>query len=102
MKFTFEVNATFDLKHDRDNIYEVSAKLKEVVGHVDNLAILERTSFEVLITDLSSEFTIEKVVRLNLTDYSEDKHVYIVKINKDGKSLLIISDTLSYQSHVPF
>jgi hypothetical protein len=32
-------------------IYEVSAKVKEVVGVVDNLAVLERESFEVLFTD---------------------------------------------------
>lgn len=51
--FEFEVNATFDLKHDKANIYEVSDKLKEVVGIVDNLAIFERQSFEVLIKDLS-------------------------------------------------
>ena len=90
------------MKHDKDTIYEVSAKLKEVVGHVDNLAVLERPSFEVLINDMKDQFTIEKVVRLNLTDYSKDKHVFVVKIVRDGKPLLIISETLSYQSHVPF
>lgn len=102
VEFTFEVNATFDLKHDKDSIYEVSAKLKEVIGHVNNLAVLERQSFEVLVNDLKDDITIEKVVRLNLLDYGKDKHTYIAKVVKDGQPVLIISDTLSYQSHVPF
>lgn len=101
-EFTFEVNATFDLKHEKENIYDVAAKLKEVVGHVDNLAVLERQSFEVLINDMRDDYTIEKIVRLNLTDYHNGKHVFIVKIVKDTKSMLVISDTLTYQSHVPF
>lgn len=72
-----------------------------MVGTVDNLAVLERESFEILFTDLKDQFTIEKSVQLNLKDYG-NKEVYIVKITREGKSLLIISDTLTYQSHVPF
>lgn len=52
-KLNFEVNATFDLKHNKDSIYSVSGKLKEVVGFVDNLVILEKQTFEVLVKDLS-------------------------------------------------
>jgi hypothetical protein len=65
-------------------IYEVANKLKEVVGIVDNLAVLERESFDIIFTELRDQFTIEKVVQLNLKDYG-DKKVYIVKISKDGK-----------------
>ena len=101
-EFTFEVNATFDLNHDKKTIYDVAAKLKDVIGKVDNLAVLERPSFEILVNEMQDVFTIEKAVRLNLTDYSNDKHVFVVKVVKDGKSMLVISDTLSYQSHVPF
>lgn len=74
----------------------MSAKLKEVIGVVDNLAVLERESFEILFTtDLRDQFTLEKAVLLNLKDYS-NKQVYIAKVIKEGKSLLIISDTLTY------
>jgi hypothetical protein len=51
---------------------------------------------------MTDVITIEKAVRLNLTDYGNNKHVFIVKVIKDGKPLLVISDTLTYQSHVPF
>jgi len=39
------------LNHDKDTIYTVSAKLKEVVGIVDHLAVLERESFDVLFSE---------------------------------------------------
>lgn len=100
-------NATFDVVHSRDCIYETSSKVKEVIGLVDNLAVFENESYEVLIHDLvekAGAYKVEKSVRLNLKDYKgEDKHVDLVKItSKDGLSVLIVSDTLAYQSHVPF
>ena len=49
-------------------------------------------------------YKIEKSVRLNLKDYKgESRHVDLVKVtSQGGVSVLVISDTLSYQSHVPF
>jgi hypothetical protein len=49
-------------------------------------------------------YKIEKSVRLNLKDYKgESRHVDLVKVtSQSGVSALVISDTLSYQSHVPF
>lgn len=65
------------------------------MGIVDNVVILEKESFEVLFTDHHDLFTLEKAVKLNLKDY-HNKYVVIAKINRDGKSLLIISDHLTY------
>lgn len=39
--------------------------------------------FEVLITDLKDQFTIDKSIKLKLTDYDPVKYVYLVKITKD-------------------
>ena len=78
------------------------------MGLVDNVAVFEREAFEVFINEVASKdaasFKIDKSVRLNLKDYKcEDKHVDLVKVtSNDGVSVLIISDTLSYQSQVPF
>ena len=78
--------------------------MKEVIGLVDNVVIFERESYEIFINDLSGHYHIEKSVRLNLKDYkTEEKHVDFVKITtQDNLSVLIISETLHYQSHVPF
>jgi len=46
-------DAVFELKHGRDEIYEVSAKLQDIVGIVNDLVILELPAFEILVTDLS-------------------------------------------------
>lgn len=71
------------------------AQFNTEMGEVDNVVVLERESFEVLMTDLKDQFILEKVVQLNLTDY-EDKQVYIVKISINGNKMLVISDTLSF------
>lgn len=70
---------------------------------MDNVAVFERESYETLIHDLGHTFKIEKAVRLNLKDYkSEEVHVDLVKITFGEKlSILIVSETLTYQSHVP-
>ena len=51
-------------------------------------------------------YKVEKSVRLNLKDYKsegDNKHVDLVKVtSKGGVSVLLLSATLSYQSHVPF
>jgi len=50
-------------------------------------------------------FKIDKSVRLNLKDYKSevDKHVDIVKVtSRSGVSVILLSDTLSYQTNVPF
>jgi hypothetical protein len=47
-----QYDATFELRHDRDEIYAVSAKLKDVVGRVDNLVVLEKAAFEILLANL--------------------------------------------------
>ncbi len=74
------------------------------MGLVDNVAILEKEAFEILIDELKDLYTIDKTVRFNLKDYKEEKHVDVLKITsmKDNLSLLVISETLTYQSHVPF
>lgn len=36
-----QYDAEFDIKHDRDNIYDISNRFKEVVGLVDNVVIFE-------------------------------------------------------------
>ncbi|TNV83810.1 hypothetical protein FGO68_gene11754 [Halteria grandinella] len=96
--------ATFDVSHSKDGIYETAAKVKEVIGLVDNVVVLERETFEVLFTDLATQFTVEKAVKLNLKDYkNEERSVGLIKIvSKEGLPVLVISETLNYQSHVPF
>jgi hypothetical protein len=63
--------ATFDVHHSRDCIYETAAKVKEALGHVDNVAVFERESYETFVHDVvpSGNFHIDKSVRLNLKDY---------------------------------
>ena len=99
--------ATFDVVHSRDCIYDTSAKVKEILGTVDNLVVFERETFEVFINEQAgSAFKIEKAVRLNLKEYkcSADKHVDLIKITttKDATPILVLSETLTYQMHVPF
>lgn len=77
-------------------IYEVSAKLKDVVGIVNDLVILEKESFEVMITEMKDQFVVEKAVLINLKDYRNDQSVSILKIRKGESTLLVISDTLHY------
>lgn len=77
------------------------------MGLVENVAVFERETYESFVHDLvntASLYKIEKSVRLNLKDYKgEDKHVDLAKVtSKGGVSVLVISETLSYQSHVPF
>jgi hypothetical protein len=101
-----DYNATFDIHHSKDCIYDTANKLKEVVGLVDNVAVFERETYETFVNDLVKSaglYKIDKSVRLNLKDYKgENKHVDLVKVtSQGGVSVLIISDTLSYQSHVP-
>ncbi len=74
----------------------MSAKFKEVVGVVDNVIVLEKETFEALLPTLKNDFTIEKIVNINLKDYREGKSVAILKVTKEGKSALIISDHLTY------
>ena len=80
----------------------MSARFKEIVGVVDNVLMFEKESFEILMTDHKNSFTIEKAVKLNLKDYNDSKSVSILKVSKDGKSALVLSDHLTYQSNVPF
>lgn len=44
---------------------------------------------------------IVKTCKCNLTDY-KDEVVYISEVEKDGKSLYVISNMLRFQSHVPY
>ena len=73
---------------------------------VENCAVFERETYETFVHELveAGLYKIEKSVRLNIKDYKgEDKHVDLVKVtSKDGVSVLIISETMTYQSHVPF
>lgn len=102
---TIEYSGTFDVSHSRESIYETAAKVKEVIGLVDNMVVVERETFEILFTEVApTHFSVDRAVKLNLRDYKdEDRHVSLVKITtKDGLSVLILSETLVYQSHVPF
>lgn len=98
--------ATFDVHHSRDCIYETSAKVKEALGQIDNVAVFERETYETFVHDVVAQgnFHIEKAVRLNLKDYkNESKHVDLTKVSsKSGTSVLLISETTTYQSNVPF
>ncbi len=98
--------ATFDVHHSRDCIYETAAKVKEILGHIDNVAVFERESYETFVHDVISQgnFHIEKSVRLNLKDYKNElKHVDLTKVtSKAGVNVLVLSETTTYQSNVPF
>jgi len=64
--------------------------------------VLERESFEIFI-GMKDHYTLEKAVRFNLKDYKFEKHVDLVRITtRDNVTILVLSDTLTYQSHVPF
>lgn len=97
-------NEVIDLTHSRDCIYQSAERVKAVLGRVDHLVVFERETFEVVMHELASSFKVEAAVRLNLKDYREaDKHVDLVKITTtSGQTFTIISETLAYQSHVPF
>ena len=101
-----QYSAVFDVHHSKDCIYETAAKLKETLGLIENIAVFERESYESFVHDVipGGHYTIEKSVRLNLKDYkNERKHVDLTKVtSKDGVSVLILSETTTYQSHVPF
>ena len=101
-----QYSGVFDVTHSKDCIYETASKLKETLGLIDNLAVFERESYESFVHDVvpGGEYTIEKAVRLNLKDYkNERKHVDLVKVtSKQGVSALILSETTTYQSNVPF
>ena len=43
--------ATFDIHHSKDCIFETAAKVKEVFGTVENIAVLERESYETFLHD---------------------------------------------------
>jgi hypothetical protein len=71
---------------------------------VDNLVVFERETYETFMNDIADQHTVSKAVRLNLKDYkTEDKSVDLVLVNtKDSLPVLVVSETLAYQSHVPF
>ena len=97
-------NEVIDLTHSRDCIYQSAERVKAVLGRVDHLVVFERETFEVVMHELAGSFKVEGAVRLNLKDYREtDKHVDLVKVSTNaGQTFTIVSETLSYQSHVPF
>lgn len=65
--------------------------------------VFERETYEIFIKDLGVQYKINKSIRLNLKDYKDNKNVDILKITtNEGIEVLVISDTLKYQSHVPF
>ncbi len=45
-------SATFDVNHSRDSIFETGAKIKEIFGVVENVAVLERESYETFVQDI--------------------------------------------------
>lgn len=48
-----QYDATFEVQHSRDCIYGTAEKLKEVIGLVDNVLVLERESYEVFMTQVN-------------------------------------------------
>jgi hypothetical protein len=81
--------------------------VKEIFGVVENCSVFERETYESFIHDLvegAGLYKVDKSARLNIRDFKgEDKHVDLVKVtSKDGVSVLVISETMTYQSHVPF
>lgn len=70
---------------------------------IDNVLVLERESYEVFINHLSEEYQLENAVQLHLKDYHSSKTVDLVKIqSKHGSKIVVVSETLTYQSHVPY
>lgn len=60
--------------------------------------MFERETFEVIL----SELTVERAVLLKLKDYFDERSVSLVKVStRDGLSVLIISEMMSYQAHAP-
>jgi len=73
-------------------VFVRSLELAQVLGQVDNILILEKEIFEVLIHDLKSHFQIEKSVRLILDDYHTPKSLDAVRIKtQDGVSIIVLS-----------
>lgn len=65
--------------------------------------VLEKEIFEEFIDNPRDLYKIEKSIKLNLKDYSDEKHVEIVKIlTSENESIIVLSNTLTYQSHVPY
>lgn len=90
-------------QHSRDCIYETADKVREVLGKVDSVLILERESFDVMMTSLSDLFSLEKTVQFNLVDFPYKKTVDAIKIQtKEGLPIVVVSEMLTYQSNVPF
>lgn len=70
--------------------------MKEVIGTVDNVCILEREAFSVLFSDLKDQVTVIKTVRLNMKDYKKETCVNLVKVKVNDMELLIVSEMLTY------
>lgn len=104
MDFKFDnYDLVLDVNHSRDCIYETADKVREVLGKVDSVLILERESFDVMMTSLSDLFSLEKTVQFNLVDFPYKKTVDAIKIQtKEGLPIVVVSEMLTYQSNVPF
>lgn len=69
----------------------------EVMGPVDNVMILEREAFEIFITQMKGQYTLEKAVKLIIKDY-KDQSVDVVKVTtKDKVEILVVSEMLKYE-----
>ncbi|CDW84928.1 purine nucleoside phosphorylase [Stylonychia lemnae] len=98
-----DYDAIFNIKHSRDEVFETSVKVGEILGQVDNILVLEKETYEVFMNDLSENFTLDKKIRFNLLDYHTEESVDVLKITtKNGVSIIVLSQTLTYQSNVPF
>jgi len=70
---------------------------------IDHVLVLERESYEVFINHLSEEYQLENAVQIHLKDYHSPMTVDLVKIqSKQGSKIVVVSETLTYQSHVPY
>ncbi len=91
------------MQHERDSIFGNADKVREIFGQVDNVLVLENEAYEVFITDLSDTYTIEAAILLHLKDYGLGKTMDLVKVKTNaGATVIVMSDTLGYQTHVPY
>jgi hypothetical protein len=70
--------------------------VKQILGVVDNVCVLERESFAILFSDLKETVHILKAVRLHLKDYKVPTAVDLVKVSINEVEMVVVSETLSY------
>ena len=99
------------LQHTWESIKTASDKIREIIGEVDNVVVLDKELDSVITENHSDLFDREVTVSLHLTDYPHDKNhdshkrVQVTRVLTKGtnpQKLVLIQDTLTYQVHVPY